>query len=504
MLEKIGRYEIRREIGRGGMASVYEGYDTKFDRVVAIKVLPRQFLHDPTFTSRFEREAKTIAALEHSGVVPVYDIGEQDEQPYLVMRFMNGGSLAARLANGALSIPEITTILNRIAIALDFAHSKGVIHRDLKPGNILFDEKGEPNIADFGIAKMISSHSTELTKGVIVGTPAYMSPEQAKGEPLDGRSDIYALGAILFELLTGKPPFIAETPTGVMMKHIVDPIPKLADIKTDVPMALQTIIEIAMSKLPANRFNSAQEMAQAFNTALLGKVIQQDEKRDVKTQIYNNATPSTRSNSKWLVAVIGITILGCIITGVGVAVNGLGGGNNGASFTSNAPTSVVTNPPNSPSTIGVPLTTAVSNDPSASGKPAADNNTGANAVATLPLPIVDPSAPNTTFAANTPINPARPATAEPSQPTTTFTRVPPTPTHTPLLPTRTPTVTPTRTPTVIPTRTPTQTPTRTPTPTKTPTKGPTSTPCVPISKCILIPVDPAIKVKPILQVTLSP
>ena len=153
MARQIGRYQLLGEIGRGGMASVYEGYDTKFDRAVAIKILTRQFLHDPTFISRFERETKTVAALEHPGVVPVYDAGEQDEQPYLVMRYMRGGSLESRIAKGPMQLAEVQHVLERVSDALDFAHNKGIIHRDLKPSNILFDENGEPCITDFGIAK---------------------------------------------------------------------------------------------------------------------------------------------------------------------------------------------------------------------------------------------------------------------------------------------------------------------------------------------------------------
>jgi serine/threonine-protein kinase len=178
--EKIGRYEIRAELGRGGMATVYRGYDPRFEREVAVKVLPPELLHaDPQFRLRFEREAKIIAQLEHPSIVPVYDVGEENGQPYFVMRYMNGGSLSERIKSGLHSIEEATRILEQIAPGLDEAHSKGIVHRDLKPSNILFDRKGVPYISDFGIAKILQDQAGNVTGSGIIGTPAYMAPEQA-------------------------------------------------------------------------------------------------------------------------------------------------------------------------------------------------------------------------------------------------------------------------------------------------------------------------------------
>jgi serine/threonine protein kinase len=176
--QKFGRYEIRGEIGRGGMATVYHAYDPRFEREVALKVLPREMLHEVQFRTRFEREAKTIAMLEHPAIVPVYDFGEEDGQPYFVMRYMTGGALTDRMKKGPMSVQEVAHIFSHIAEALDDAHSKGIIHRDLKPGNILFDQFNEPYISDFGIAKLADSQAN-VTGSAIVGTPAYMSPEQA-------------------------------------------------------------------------------------------------------------------------------------------------------------------------------------------------------------------------------------------------------------------------------------------------------------------------------------
>ncbi|MBK6795031.1 MAG: serine/threonine protein kinase [Anaerolineales bacterium] len=170
--EKIGRYEIKSELGRGGMATVYRAFDPSFDREVAIKVLPREMLHDPQFRSRFEREIKMIASLEHPAIVPVYDVGNEDGQPYFVMRFMNGGSLSDLIEAGSIPIQDTARLVEKIAQGLAYAHRKGIIHRDLKPDNILFDENGEPFISDFGVAKLSESGSN-LTGSGVIGTRLY-------------------------------------------------------------------------------------------------------------------------------------------------------------------------------------------------------------------------------------------------------------------------------------------------------------------------------------------
>jgi serine/threonine-protein kinase len=185
--EKIGIYEIKSELGRGGMATVYRGYDPRFEREVAVKVLPSELLHaDPQFRLRFEREAKIIAQLEHTAIVPVYDVGDADGQPYFVMRYMNGGSLSERIKAGGITIEEAARILGAIAPGLDEAHSKAIVHRDIKPSNILFDRRGNPYISDFGIAKLSQAQAGNVTGSAIIGTPAYMAPEQAQGNEVDG------------------------------------------------------------------------------------------------------------------------------------------------------------------------------------------------------------------------------------------------------------------------------------------------------------------------------
>jgi serine/threonine protein kinase len=271
--ETVGRYKIIAEMGRGGMSTVYSAHDPMFNRDVAVKILPRELLHDPMFRARFEREAQTIATLEHPAILPVYDYGEADGQPFFVMRLMTGGSLADRLNQGPLALDEAVRIITVIAGALDEAHRHGIVHRDLKPGNILFDQHNDPYLADFGIAKLNEAGAT-LTGNVIVGTPAYMSPEQGRGEKdIDGRSDVYSLGVILFEMLTGRIPFQADTPMGQIIKHMNSPIPEILTYQPELPPDIQVVINRAMHKRKFGRFNTAGEMAQALQAVVAGKPI---------------------------------------------------------------------------------------------------------------------------------------------------------------------------------------------------------------------------------------
>lgn len=254
------------------MATVYHGLDPRFKREVALKVLPPEFLHDPTFRARFEREAQTIAALDHPAIVPVYDFGEQEGQLFLVMRYLPGGSLTERMENGQISLDEIVYIVERLAPALDEAHKIGIIHRDLKPDNILFDQRNDPFITDFGIAKLSEGGSALTRDNLIVGTPAYMSPEQASGDiELDGRSDIYSFGIILFEMLTGQQPFEANTAIGVLMKHMSEPIPDILEMNPELPEDCQVVIEKALAKERDERYQTTVELAEALALAVRGE-----------------------------------------------------------------------------------------------------------------------------------------------------------------------------------------------------------------------------------------
>jgi serine/threonine protein kinase len=257
----IGRYKILDKVGSGGMAVVYLGQEDVFERQVAVKVLPSHLGQDPDNRERFRREAKAIASLEHAAVVPVYDYGQDGEQLFLVMRYMQGGSLKDRLTHGPLPLPAAALVIKRIAAALDKAHSMGMIHRDIKPGNILFDLEDNPYITDFGLVKMVES-SVQLTHSEFFGTPAYTSPEQCQGDKaIDGRADIYSLAAMFFHMITGSPPYESNNAMALLMKHVVDPIPRLLETAPFLPAELQMVIERGMAKLPADRYSTAGEMA---------------------------------------------------------------------------------------------------------------------------------------------------------------------------------------------------------------------------------------------------
>jgi serine/threonine-protein kinase len=331
--DKIGQYTIIRELGRGGMATVYLATDPRFDREVALKVLPREFLHDPQFRVRFEREARTIAALEHSAIVPVYDVGEDEGQPFYVMRYMTGGSLSDRLKKGPFTVEQAAKILQRLASALDEAHAKGIVHRDLKPANILFDKGGEPYISDFGIAKLTQSQ-TNVTGSAIVGTPSYISPEQGQGMAVDGRADIYALGTILFEMFSGRTPYEADTPMGLVVKHITEPVPHILDFNPNLPVAIDSIIKKAMAKDREERFQTAGMLSKALDAVVTGQPFDLETTLAKKTNIAKTRigaaktapaeavvpTPAKKFNLAlvWvpaLILILGLGLVGMIFAG---------------------------------------------------------------------------------------------------------------------------------------------------------------------------------------------
>lgn len=276
MTRTIGRYQVQEELGSGGMASVYLAVDPRFEREVAIKILPPDLLDEPALRARFAREAKVIASLEHPAIVPVYDFGEEDGQPYLVMRYMRGGTLKERMKTGTLPMREIEEVVVRISSALEAAHKKGIIHRDVKPANILYDTHGNPHLSDFGIVKLGSTTST-LTGESVIGTPAYMSPEQARGErTLDARTDVYSMGVVLYELLAGDPPYDADTPMGIAVKHVTDPVPDLTEVRSDLPAGFNTLIQRAMAKKVDQRFGTIRQLADNLQATIRGEEPEQD------------------------------------------------------------------------------------------------------------------------------------------------------------------------------------------------------------------------------------
>jgi serine/threonine protein kinase len=267
MIKKIGRYEIETEIGIGGMGRVYRAIDPDNEHQVAIKMLPPEYLNDLGFRSRFEEESQLVAALDHPAIVPVYEFGEWDGQPYLVMAYLSHGSLADRLTHGPLAVEKVEQIFERIASALDYAHQKGIVHLDLKASNILFDDEEQTYLADFGIA--LQTENAWQQNMAISGTPAYMSPEQALHESrIDWRTDIYSLGVIVYEMLTASLPFEGDIPMAILFKHIHATPPRLSDVRGDLPAVVDMILQRALAKDPIERFSSAGEFYNQFCSAI--------------------------------------------------------------------------------------------------------------------------------------------------------------------------------------------------------------------------------------------
>ncbi|MCL6511860.1 MAG: tetratricopeptide repeat protein [Anaerolineae bacterium] len=286
--QTLGKYTLVRALGAGGMGSVYLAHDSLLERDVAIKVILPQLTHQPGFYERFHREARVVASLRHPHIVQVYDFAvergdpttEDDDRPFMVMEYLDGGSLKDRLAQlrergESLPLAEAASILTAIAGALDYAHGRGMIHRDVKPANILFRSQNalarEPVLTDFGIARIAGEAAQPghaSLSGGLVGTPAYMSPEQASGQAVDARSDVYSLGIVLYEMVCGRVPFRADSPTAVLLQHINQAPPSPAQFNPNVPPAVQDVIARALAKQPEARFRSTGELAAALNAAL--------------------------------------------------------------------------------------------------------------------------------------------------------------------------------------------------------------------------------------------
>jgi len=250
----LGTLTIIRLLGSGGMADVYEALDNRLGRHVAVKVLPQEYSRNQDFIMRFEREVKASAALSHPNIVTVFEFGSEDSLNYYTMRLLNGGDLRDRITKG-MTIVDVLTTMRGVLQAFQHAHSRGFVHRDVKPENIMYDEQGTPTLTDFGIAKVLDSQTQMTQTGMAVGTPRYISPEQATGKPVDGRSDLYSLGCILYEMLTGSSPYKADTPIATIFQHVNEPIPVLNEEYSN----FQPLLEKLMAKAPETRMQSAEE-----------------------------------------------------------------------------------------------------------------------------------------------------------------------------------------------------------------------------------------------------
>lgn len=269
---RLGRYEIQSLIGSGGMAIVYQGFDHTLQRLVAIKLLSQVAAAQPGLADRFQQEARLIARLHHPHIVQVYDFGEHNGITYMVEELLPGPTLAAQIKDqatrgGHFSREQVLTIAQHLASALDAAHKAGIIHRDVKPGNAIWNANGLLVLTDFGIARQMLSEAKHTQTGMVVGTPDYLSPEQAQGLPLTPASDIYALGVVLYEVLAGKVPFTGETPMRVVIGHIQTPPPPLLTMRPDLPPPVDAVIQRALSKEPTARYSSASELANALHQA---------------------------------------------------------------------------------------------------------------------------------------------------------------------------------------------------------------------------------------------
>ena len=270
----FGQYRIIEAIGRGGMASVFKAYEAALDRFVALKVLPPEFLHEPTFGARFEREAKVIAKLEHPNIIPIFAFGIEKGIPWMAMRLIGGGSLSGVLKDSDVPRPRAVEIVRAVADALTYAHAQGVVHRDVKPQNILLDERGRVYLADFGIARIVEGGPSITRTGMVSGTPQYMAPEQATGKGMDHRVDVYALGVVAYELFTGSAPFSADTPVAVLMKQISAEIPiPPPDL---VPKSMLGPLLKSLAKDPEERWDTPGEFADALQAGMASATTQFD------------------------------------------------------------------------------------------------------------------------------------------------------------------------------------------------------------------------------------
>jgi serine/threonine protein kinase len=300
-----GRYALGEMIGTGGMADVFIGDDTRLNRKVAIKVLRRDLARDPSFVARFRKEALAAGGLNHSGIVSVYDSGEENNSPYIVMELITGESLRQLLQKGLIPQDRALEIVEGILQALEYSHKEGIVHRDIKPGNIMITDSGDIKVMDFGIARATDDIGATMTNTWnVVGTAQYLSPEQATGEMADGRSDLYSLGCLMYELLTGRPPFTGDTPVSIAYQHVSSPITPASQVKPGLSTDIDRMLEVVLSKDPNNRYQDATAMLADLQRVIKGE--------PVTTKI-QKVFPRRK-----LISTISAIVVGVVLVGAGV------------------------------------------------------------------------------------------------------------------------------------------------------------------------------------------
>lgn len=289
--ENVGPYRLIEKLGKGGMATVFKAYHPSLDRYVAIKALHPAFMEHPGFIDRFQREAKVVAKLDHPNIVPIFDFSEHEDRPYLVLKYVRGETLKARLEKSKLTYKESRHIFRVISSALAYAHQEGVLHRDIKPSNVLVEKGGQVYLADFGLARMTETSQTTLSGQMMMGTPHYISPEQAKGMGgLDSGTDIYSLGVMMYELLVGEVPFQADTPFSVIHDHIYSPLPLPRDMNPDLNEDIERAILKSLAKKREDRYKNISEMMAMFLKAFDTLIIEHPSDGEAPTLMLNSDT----------------------------------------------------------------------------------------------------------------------------------------------------------------------------------------------------------------------
>ena len=346
------RYQVEARIGAGGMAEVYRGFDSVLNRTVAIKVLAPNFARDTSFVARFRREAQAAARLNQPNIVAVYDTGADDGTQFIVMEFVEGRTLGEFLEAGRRPTPvQSAEIARKICTALSAAHAQGVVHRDIKPGNVMVTRDGTVKVMDFGIARVLGPETAPQTSAVL-GTASYLSPEQAQGSPVDARTDIYSLGVVLYEMLTGRPPFMGDTPVAVAYKQVNETPVVPSQLNADVPARLDAVVMKALSKNPSNRYQTAEEFSADLDRVIGGQDVEatpllagaaigeatQVISRPQHTSVLPPAQPPEGSGrSVWLGVLIGILVVAILAGGGYLLVSSLINDNNNGSVVVEVP-----------------------------------------------------------------------------------------------------------------------------------------------------------------------